>query len=145
MPCRVALRRWFLVSAGLILLATGIGKCLAAIGPQRALDVPDPVFGIPFRQLFLGVGLLEQYVAMLCLCGRHVLLSLVVVAWLASNFLLYRVGLWLMGWHGPCGCAGKLTDALGIAPQTADGLMKLVLVYLLIGGAVCIVHERLRA
>jgi len=52
---------------------------------------------------------------------------------LATNFVVYRVGLWWIGWHRPCGCLGNLTDLLGISPHTADTIMKLVLAYLLAG------------
>jgi hypothetical protein len=60
-------------------------------------------------------------------------MKLWVIAWLATNFFVYRCGLWWMGWHRPCSCMGNLTDALHIRPEVADNIMKVILAYLLIG------------
>lgn len=81
----------------------------------------------------LAVGGVELVIALLCLATRRVWLQLGLVAWLATNFLVYRLGLLWIGYHRPCGCLGNLTDALGISPKTADVAMKLVLAYLLVG------------
>lgn len=61
------LARWFCHSAGLILLLTGLAKVLSTLGISRMLDVVDPVFGLKFRHLFMGVGLLELGAAFLIL------------------------------------------------------------------------------
>ncbi|MGH7977270.1 MAG: hypothetical protein ACREC8_11490, partial [Limisphaerales bacterium] len=55
------------------------------------------------------------------------------IAWLATNFFIYRLGLIHIGYHKPCSCLGTLTDALHIPAQTADTAMKIILAYLLIG------------
>jgi len=126
-------RQWFCLTAGTTLAATGLAKALSAIGPARALDVADPLFGIPFRYLLLLVGLAELLVAFFCLFTDKAQFSLLAVAWLSTNFLVYRLGLWFIGWHKPCGCLGNLTDMLHISPTTADNIMKAVLAYLLVG------------
>lgn len=124
---------WFVSSAGVVLAITGLAKAWSAIGPSRALDVVDPIVGIPFRDLMLSVGLAELFIAFFCLFTDKRNFSLLAVAWLATNFVVYRLGLWWMGWHRPCGCLGNLTDLLHISPQVADNIMKGVLAYLLIG------------
>ena len=125
--------KWFLRLAGISLTLTAIGKAFSAIGPARALDTPDPLVGIPFRQLLLLVGLAELLIAFFCLFTDKRRFSLLVVAWISTNFLVYRLGLWFIGWHRPCGCMGSLTDILHLSPQAADNIMKGVLAYLLIG------------
>lgn len=59
------------------------------------------------------------------------------MAWISSDFVVYRVGLWWMNWHRPCNCLcnclDNRTDALHISPQTADNIKNLILAYLLIG------------
>ena len=120
-------------SAGALLFLTGLGKAFAAIGPARALDTPDPLIGIPFRQLLLVVGLGELFIAFFCLFTERRRFSVLAVAWLSTNFLAYRLGLWFIGWHRPCGCMGNLTDILHISPRLADNIMKVVLAYLLVG------------
>lgn len=128
-----AILRWFLLSAGAILAVTGIAKVVASFGKARALAVVDPIFTVKFGHLFLGVGLGEILVAVVCFFGRRPLLANALVAWLATSFAVYRLGLWWMDWKAPCGCLGHLTDVLHIPPETADNVMKGVLGYLLAG------------
>ena len=125
--------RWFLPAAGGVLALTGLAKVCSAIGHARVLDVADPLIGLPFRQLMLLVGLAELFIAFLCLFTDKRQLSLLAVAWLSTNFLVYRLGLWWMGWHKPCSCLGSLTDTLHLSPPAADNVMKVILAYLLIG------------
>jgi hypothetical protein len=126
-------RKWFIASAGTVLAFTGIAKVCSVFGHAKLLAVADPIAGIPFRWLLLAVGVVELPIAGVCFFSQNKRLATVLVAWLATNFLVYRLGLWWMGWHRPCGCMGKLTDALHISEHTADNIMKVVLAYLLIG------------
>jgi len=125
--------RLFLSSAAIVLLATGTAKLISASGNAQLLQSPDPILSITFRRVFLLVGGLELFVAMICFFGKWVWLQAGLVALLATNFVVYRLGLILVGYHKPCSCLGNLTDALHISPQTADTIMKIVLGYLLIG------------
>ena len=115
--------RWFVRSAGVVLLVTGLAKLWSAMGEARVLGVRDPLFGLTFRQLMLGVGLVELLVAGVCLVGRRERLSCVLVGWLSGNVALYRLGLWWMGWKRPCGCLGHVTDAIGVSPLMMDRMM----------------------
>ena len=126
-------RNWFIPSAAAILALTGIAKIWSAFGGVKVLTVADPIAGIPFRWLLLAVGVLEFIIAGVCFFSRNQRLATLLVAWLATNFLVYRLGLWWMGWHKPCGCMGSLTSALHLSEKAADNIMKLVLAYLLIG------------
>ena len=123
----------FVCSAGVLLLATGAAKIISATGSARALGSLDPIFGIPFRELFLAVGVIEALVGIGCLSGRDLCLHVKLVAILSANFALYRAGVFLLGWHAPCGCLGNLTAALPVSHQAAEAVMKVVLAYLLVG------------
>ncbi len=125
--------RLIICSLGALLLATAIAKLVSAAGTARSLQQPDPVFLIPFQRVFAMVGTLEIFTALVCLFGKRVKLQACLVAWLATNFLLYRLTLLLIGWHKPCPCLGNLTDALHMSPKTAHNAMKIILAYLLIG------------
>lgn len=124
---------WFIRSAAMILLITGIAKVWTALGSVKLLTVADPIVGISFKHLMLAVGAVEIAIALACFFSKRQMLALGLVAWISTSFVVYRLGLWWMGWKSPCGCLGNLTDALHISPQTADNLMKVVLAYLLIG------------
>lgn len=125
--------RLFLWSAGLLFLATAVAKDLSASGSAPILQSSDPILGISFENVFWIVGGIETLVAFYCFFGERPILQLGLVAWLATNFLVYRIGLKWVGYHKPCSCLGNLTDALRISPETADTAMKIVLGYLLIG------------
>jgi hypothetical protein len=125
-------RRYLLLS-GLILGATGFAKLYSALGSSQLLDVQDPFFGLSFRHLMFLVGAAELVVAGICFFGRNPLIAAGLIAWLATNFLVYRIGIWWIGWKAPCGCLGTLTDALPLSAQTVESIMKVLLAYLLIG------------
>ncbi len=124
---------WFLVSAGVVLMITGIAKVWSGLGNSKFLAVIDPIVGISFGHLMLLVGLIEIAIAVVCWFSKRQTTTLGLVAWLSTSFVIYRLGLWWMDWHRPCSCLGNLTDALHIPPQVADNSMKVVLAYLLVG------------
>jgi hypothetical protein len=125
--------RWFLCSAAIILLLTATAKFISSAGSGRILLEHDPLTDFQFRNLFRIVGCIEAAVALFCFCGKRTWLPAGLVAWLATSFLTYRIGLVMVGYDRPCSCMGNLTDALHIPPQAADTAMKIVLAYLLLG------------
>ena len=125
--------QWFTLTAGVILAITGIAKVWSGLGSSKFLAVVDPIIGIKFGFLMLAVGVAEIVIAAVCFFSKRQTLALGLVAWMSTNFVVYRLGLWWMDWHRPCSCLGNLTDALHISPQTADNIMKVLLAYMLIG------------
>ena len=124
---------WFILSAGVVLVTTGVAKVWSGLGHSKFLAVADPIIGIQFGHLMLVVGVAEIVIALICFLSKRPTLALGLVTWLATIFVLYRLGLWWTDWHRPCACLGNLTDALHISPQSADNIMKAILAYLLIG------------
>ncbi len=135
---------WFILSAGAILAITGIAKIWSGLGNSKFLAVVDPIIGIKFGQLMLAVATVEISIALICFFNKKQTMVLALVAWLSTTFLFYRIGMWWMNWKSPCGCLGNLTDALHISPQTADGIMKAVLAYLLIGSYFLLIRQWLQ-
>lgn len=130
-----ARQAWFLWSVGVVLGATGLAKAFSAIGHARVLDTADPIFGIPFRLLFLLVGQTEFLIAFFCLFTDRRQFSIFAIAWISTGFILYRLDLWSIRWHHPCGCMGSLAGALHLSDHAADNIMKAVLAYLLVGSS----------
>ncbi len=128
------LARCFVMSASVILIGTGAAKALSSLGEAEALYLGDPVFGVTFRHLLLVVGILEILVGCACFLPRAGGIAPALVAWMAANFLLYRVSMTLVGWHRPCHCLGSLTDVLHISPRMADRAAMALMIYLLVGG-----------
>jgi len=125
--------KWFVIVVATILAIAGIAKIWASFGSVKSLSVTDPITGIQFRHLFLLVGVAELATASICLFRKTSEMSLVLIAWIATSFAMYRLGLWWIDWKKPCGCLGNLTDAIHISPQAADNAMKVILACMLIG------------
>ena len=125
--------RWFVYSAAVVLLLTATAKFVSSTGNGKILLAADPLTGFQFSNLFRIVGGIEVAVALVCIFSKRIRLPAGLVAWLATSFLAYRIGLVLVGWHKSCSCMGNLTDTLHILPQTADTAMKIILAYLLLG------------
>jgi hypothetical protein len=125
--------RWFIYSAASVLLLTAVAKFISSAGSARILLEHDPVTDFQFNNLFRVVGSIEIAVALACIFSKRIWLPAGLLAWLATAFVAYRLGLVWLGYQRPCHCLGNLTDALHIPPQTADTAMKIILAYLLIG------------
>ena len=129
----LALDRVLLHSWCVILLITGTAKVVSALGASRILRIPDPIFGISFKHLFLAAGSVEVLVAAACYSlAANLRMKSGLIAWLATVFCLYRLGLWWLGWHGGCPCLGTLTDVLHIPAASADAMLKIALAYLVV-------------
>jgi hypothetical protein len=125
--------RLFFYSAAIVLLVTAMAKFISSFGHGIILQTRDPLTGFQFQDLFRLVGSIEFAVALVCVFSKRISLPAGFVAWLATNFLAYRIGFAAVGYHRPCSCLGNLTDALHISPQVADTSMKIILAYLLLG------------
>jgi len=100
---------------------------------NQLIQLADPIIGVKIQHLMFAIGVLEMVVALFCILSRRHLLTTLLVAWLATGFSAYRIGLWWINWKRPCDCLGNLMDVLHVSPQTADNVMKVVLAFLLIG------------
>lgn len=128
----LGLRTLTILSWCVILMGTGLAKILSAFGGAGAVRAEDPIIGIQFYYLFLAVGALELSVVILCVApGTDFKTKVAVVAWVATLFAVYRLGLWWTGWRGPCGCLGRLTSTLHFSATAADRILKIALCYML--------------
>ncbi len=116
-----------------VLVVTATAKFMAAMGTAKILASHDPLLGIAFRYLFVAVGAAEMAVAIVCFFGNRVQLQAELIAFLATNFVLYRLALLAIGYHKPCPCLGNITETIHLGPNAADILLKIVLTFLFIG------------
>ena len=119
------------ISAGAILALTGLAKLWSALGTAKVLVVADPLLGISYKHLLAGVAVMEIVAATICFFGRSREWTVALVAYLRTGFMLYRPGLWWIGWKQPRGCMGSLTGALQIKPKTVDNVALILLFYML--------------
>lgn len=124
-----------------LLAAAATAKLWTTATGLRLLEVPDPVLAVENRYVLLAVAGVELLCATTLLFSRHVWFKALVLLWLGTNFVLYRVALWLAGAGTPCPCLGRLGARLGLSSSQTDWLTKAVVVYLLVvGGFIFIRH-----
>lgn len=105
----------FIGSAGAILLGSALTRFLIAAGNASFLFLPDPALGIPLRYAVLIVGGIELVVGFICLFGKRVHFQIGWLAWLATNFIAFQIGLFWMHYHPQATCIGSLTDPLHLS------------------------------
>lgn len=118
---------------GGVLAFNGFAEMFAVLGKSQLLNMPDPLLGVPFRYVSLFVAVFELLVAALCLLTSKRTLSSGLVVWLAVNFVVYRIGLWSLGWHHPFSWLQGLMNSLNLSPFRAD-IINLTTVFMLIFG-----------
>ena len=123
----------FIFSAAIILFIAAAAKMLSATGSAQALDAPDSVLSLSHRHLFLLEGGLELVLSAFLLMSRNSKTQTALIAWLATNFLVYRLGLWWMGAPNLCNCLGNLDDYLPLSPRFINAVAYASLAWLLIG------------
>lgn len=128
--------RYYYISCGFLLVFAGMAKLVSGTGRVHVLNVYDPLLRVPYRYLFLVAGGLELLVAFYCFFGSNVRLKALLVACLATTFVIYRIGLVAIHYQYPCPCLGTLTTALHVPTYKADLAMKVVLAYLAVGSYV---------
>jgi hypothetical protein len=132
----------FIHSAGAVLMAAALIRFITATGAAPALSLPEPMFGIPLRYSVLAVGILELIGALICLIGCQTGIQLGWVAWLATNYVVFRIALWFMHCHQQATCIGRLTDPLNLARGVTGFITGSLPLYLLIGSYSAIFWHR---
>jgi hypothetical protein len=127
--------RGFIYSAGAIFLFLATALFLVKVtSPADLSPVNDPAFHVPVSRHFWIVGGIGLAVALVCLFARNSRLQTTLVMLVGIAFLGSRISVSVLGVsHGFKGYLGPLADAFGIQAGTADGLLIVVNLYLLIG------------
>lgn len=128
----------FIRLAGALLLAMALVNIIHAGTNGQSLEILDPLLGIPIRMAGLIVGCMELVVALVCLLGKRAGLQAMLIAWLITNFAVYRIGLLWQGSHTQWGCLGNPLERLQIFSGAADLGIYFIFGSLLIGGYVSV-------
>jgi hypothetical protein len=131
----ISLQRWFKWSAIVVLTLTSVAKLLSATGDAVILDLPDPLFGLPRGQVLLVVACLELMVVGGLLSRMAARRKHLLLLWLSTSFLLYRIAIYSIAPGKPCACLGSLTEVLPFSEATVNGFLSCLVIYLLAGSA----------
>jgi hypothetical protein len=125
--------RWFILSAGVILLAAALNRFLITTGNARGLSMPEPILSIPLRYGILLVGVLELAVALICLFGKRPGLQLGWLIWLSFDYVVYRAALFYLHCNPQTSCLGDPTDPLHLSRTILAPILPIIPFFLLVG------------
>lgn len=106
---RVArIEKCFCVSVAAILSLTATLKLIAMLEFNNLLGRPDPIFFfLSIGNLMVITSLLEWVVVLALVSRVSWNNKLLLVIWITTLFVTYRVGLLVLGYHGECNCLGQ--------------------------------------
>jgi hypothetical protein len=125
-----------------LLLITGLSKLIGAVKWQVDLSVADPL--LPFLAVRQTVGcaaLLEIAVTAFLMFNRSVLNKAYSILWLCMVFVVYRVGLLVIGFTKMCPCLGYWGAWLHLSQAQVNVISESLLLFMILGSATIIVSE----
>ncbi len=126
-------------SAGALLLALASALFLINwTSPADSVQPHDPIFLVSLNDLFWIIGGLVAVMALVCFFSERPRLAMFVLAWLAVNFLVCRIGLYWDGCPSLTGYLGGFSYAFGISAKAANAMTDMVFAYLLIGSCLAL-------
>lgn len=126
-----------------ILLGIAVaGKIGALVGNAKLLSELDPVFGIPNRELLMGVIVVELGLLIYLRKTTVFLNRLLAVVWLFGCFAIYRTGLFLLDYKKPCSCLGNLGDFAGLTDAALDQALKIAVAAILMAAAALVAARK---
>jgi hypothetical protein len=132
--------RYFILSAGFILLVAALNRFVIAAGSAQVLALPEPMLGIPLRYAVLLVGGLELVVALICLFGKQTGLKIGWLAWLGTDYLVFQAALFWTHCHPQATCIGSLTDPLNLSRGVIGMITGFLLpLYLILGSYAAVI------
>lgn len=133
--------RLFTCSSGALLLALASAAVIVNLaGPKDLVPVRDLVTGAPFNYTLWVAGGLALAIGLLALVTNRPAWAGIGLAWLATNFLVYRAGLASMGCGSLTGFLGSITYEFGISARSAAFLLDVMFGYLLAGSLALLVR-----
>lgn len=124
----------FKISAGAILLATASALFLINFTSPTDLVTPhEPILGFSIRITFWIVGGIAFIIGLNCLFSHKPFRVMLLLAWFATNFVIYQIGLIRCGYHGMTGFLGGFSYAFGIPSRVLNVSIYVVWVYLFSG------------
>lgn len=126
-------------SAGALLLASASALFLINwTNPPDYMPPHDPIFLMSLNKLFWILGGICLLVACLCFFSGPRTLPLLLLAWVAFNYLVCRIGLSLQGCHSLAGYLGGFAHAFSISAGATATMADVTFVYLLTGSCIAL-------
>jgi len=124
----------FIQSVAWTLFVTALVKLLSATGSSAVLSSVHPVFDIPHRDTYLGLGLMELVLAGLLawLPKQDIRLGLIAMFGAIAAFYRIIASVWNVS-EAVCPCLGSAFLWLHVPPEVLENIAKALLGYMLLG------------
>jgi|SRR6185437_5996548 len=132
----------FVFSAAVILFIAAAAKFATAFGDVSMLDKLDPLLFLSNRNVLKLVGGTELALSAFLLLSKNSHLKLILIAWLATTFLAYRIGLQWSAAPYFCNCLGNWNEKLFVSSRLLNWLSLTFLGWLL-GGSYLLLLKNL--
>ena len=140
----IAVERMLTWSSVLLLIAAALSKVWAIAAALPVLNGVDPMFSVNNRYILIGVAIAELSCAAVVAFSAQAWLKALALAWIATNFILYRAALVLSGAGTPCPCLGGIGARVGLSSAATEFITKSTVVFFLGVAAFIIVRHRPR-
>ena len=123
---------WFYRTAAGMLLLTALAKLYSAEGSAKVLQIQDQLLHLGYGRVMVLAALIELGTAALLVLIRSDLKRSLMLLWLSSNLIAYRLGNYLLGIH-TCPCLGQAADRLPLPRGMADLILQLLVLWWFVG------------
>ena len=119
-----------------LLVTTATLKFVSAASHVKLLYYYDPVLGQKNRMVYIGAACFELLVAGYVIVVNKIVRKLFAILWLCINFLIYHLGLLLLGVQQPCSCLGNPAAWWPWLGTHQGSVTWVVLLFLLLGSLI---------
>jgi hypothetical protein len=132
--CYPSITYAFFRAVQVALVASAIGKLAGVSMWEASARVHDPLFTfLTERYMIVGAALIELGVVLYLSWQSSIQRRASAVIWLSTLFLIYRMGLWNIGFHGYCKCLGHWTTWLHLSERQTDIIAQAMIAFMLVG------------
>jgi DNA-directed RNA polymerase subunit RPC12/RpoP len=127
-------------SAGALLLALAAALFVVNLSrPSDFVSVRDPIAGLPSTLCFWVLGLIALRMGLNCLFGGQTRPQLMLILWLSTSLIIYRVGMHFLGaTAGMKGYLGEMAGAFGVSSGAMASWLTIAVGCLAIGSLAAI-------
>jgi len=135
------IENYFIWLAAVLLFIMAAAELSSAFNNEQFLDQPDPFLFISSRYILILTGFIELLLSAFLLMAKNRSLKLGLLAWFATNLLVYRIGLQWQGAPNYSDCLGNFNDWLPIPPRILHVIMVGILIFWLTGSYGCLIFN----
>jgi hypothetical protein len=135
---------YFMGAAAVILFILAALNFCGAAGTSPALNWPDALLPLSNRWVLVLCGGAEIGVSAVLLAGKSKWVKFGWLAWLTTNLLVYRIGLWSVGASNFGDYLGNYIEWFTISPRTMSLVTEILIGFMFIGGYAFLVINWLR-